>query len=69
VRADEVKLAGLTTPAGVDPEVRDAIRESVGEAFVFGFRVIMAICATLAVASSAVSWRMVPRGALESGKY
>jgi EmrB/QacA subfamily drug resistance transporter len=65
VQAGEMKLAGLAVPAGLEPEKSAAIREAVGKAFVFGFRTIMGVCALLAVASSAVAWRMVPKGALE----
>jgi predicted MFS family arabinose efflux permease len=60
IQADEIKLAGLELPAGLDPITKDVIRESVGEAFVFGFRIVMLICAGLSVASAAVAWVLVP---------
>ncbi len=59
VQANEIKLAGLQVPAGVNPGTRTAIEGLVREAFVFGFRVIMLICAVLAVASAAVAWSII----------
>lgn len=55
------KLAGLQAPAGLGPGATAAIKEFIGEAFVFGFRIVMMICAGLALASSAVAWRMIPQ--------
>ena len=61
IQADEIKLAGLQPPAGLDPGTKAAIKESVAEAFVFGFRMVVLICAGLCAASAAVAWRMIPR--------
>jgi predicted MFS family arabinose efflux permease len=36
------------------------ITASIRQAFVFGFRIVMMICAALALASAAVAWRLVP---------
>ena len=60
IKADEIKLAGLRAPAGLDPPTRRAVEKSVREAFVFGFRMIMLICAGLSVASAAVARVMIP---------
>jgi EmrB/QacA subfamily drug resistance transporter len=62
LHADEIKLAGLQVPAGLNPSTSNAIKESVNEAFVFGFRIVMLLCAGLSVASSAVAWWMIPKG-------
>ncbi len=62
VQAQEIKLAGLQVPAGVDAGTRATIRESVQDAFVFGFRSIMLICSALSLASAAVAWLMVAKG-------
>lgn len=59
VRPEAIKLAGLPIPATLDPETKMAIRRSVQQAFVFGFRMIMLICAGLAMASAAVAWRSI----------
>jgi hypothetical protein len=61
MRANEIKLAGLQLPAGLDPDMRIAVSKSIGDAFVFGFRIIMLICVALSVASSAIAWLMIPR--------
>jgi EmrB/QacA subfamily drug resistance transporter len=61
VHADEIKLAGMHVPDGIDPATQAAIRKSIGEAFVFGFRTVMLMCAALAAASAAVAWLMIPK--------
>ena len=60
LRAQEIKLAGLQVPAGVDPAKSAAIERMVGEAFVFAFRFVMFICAFLSLASAVISARMIP---------
>ena len=66
IQAGEIKLAGLQLPASLNPSTGAEIRESVREAFVFGFRLVMLICAGLSVASGAAAWLLIPdnRGAL-----
>jgi predicted MFS family arabinose efflux permease len=59
VQAEEIKLAGLQVPTGLSPGARDAIKESIGNSFVFGFRIIMLICASLSATSAAVAWRVI----------
>jgi len=59
VQAGEIKLAGLQVPTGLSPVTRDAIKESIGNSFVFGFRIIMLICASLSAASATVAWRVI----------
>ena len=59
IQANENKLAGLQVPANVDRGTASVIRESVREAFVFGFRTIALICAGLSVASAAISAKMI----------
>jgi EmrB/QacA subfamily drug resistance transporter len=60
VQVDEIKLAGLQAPASLDPSTKATIKQSVAEAFVFGFRMIVLICAGLCAASAALAWRMIP---------
>jgi len=60
IRADEIKLAGLRLPPSLNPSTGTAIRESIREAFVFGFRLIMLICAGLSAASAAAAWLLIP---------
>ena len=61
IHAEEIKLAGLQLPAGLDADTVTAIKKSVGEAFIFGYRIVMLICAALSVGSAGVAWRTIPR--------
>lgn len=61
VQSNEIKLAGLTVPANLDPATSAAIKKSIREAFIFGFRIIMFICSGLCLASAAVAWLMIPK--------
>lgn len=61
IKADEVRLAGLRLPAGAHDSMRAVIGELVRGAFVFGFRVVMLICAGLSMASAAVAALMIPK--------
>jgi EmrB/QacA subfamily drug resistance transporter len=60
LRSNEIKLAALKPPGGVEPATAAKIKSSIVAAFVFSFRLMMAICAALALASAAVAWRMIP---------
>jgi EmrB/QacA subfamily drug resistance transporter len=62
LQADVIRLAGLQVPAGLDPRTKAIIQGAIAEAFVFGFRLVMVICAGLSVASSTVAWLMIPEG-------
>jgi EmrB/QacA subfamily drug resistance transporter len=59
LKANEIKLAGLQVPAGLDPSARTAIDDFIRGAFVFGFRIVIFICAGLSAASAAVAWLMI----------
>jgi hypothetical protein len=67
LHADEIKLAGLQVPADLNPGMKIAIKEAIGEAFVFGFRIVMLICAGLSVAGAAVTWFMIPKASERPG--
>ena len=60
LRSNEIKLAGLDLPSGLDANTAALIRMSVSNAFVFGFRTVMLICGGLSVVSAAVASLMVP---------
>jgi hypothetical protein len=60
IQSNLVKLGGLEVPATSDPKTAAAIRADIALAFVFGFRLTMVICASLAVASAGVALRMIP---------
>jgi hypothetical protein len=61
LRSDEIRLAGLQVPAALDPSARTAIREMIGDAFVFGFRIIILICSGLSATSAVIAWLMIPQ--------
>jgi EmrB/QacA subfamily drug resistance transporter len=61
LKANAIKLAGLPIPSELAPSVKTAVSESIGEAFIFGFRVVILICAGLSFASTAVAWLMIPK--------
>jgi hypothetical protein len=61
LRANEIKLAGLPVPAGLGSIATAEIRKSVNESFVYGFRMVMWICAGLSLASAAVAGLMIPQ--------
>jgi hypothetical protein len=63
IQSGEIKLAGLPVPDDLSPTTKAAIKELIAEGFVFGFRIVMLICAGLSAASSAVAWLMIPKGA------
>jgi EmrB/QacA subfamily drug resistance transporter len=72
LEANATRLGGLDPPPNQDPQTAATIRTAVAQSFVFGFRIIMLICAALASASAVVAARMIPtRGAerlLDFGK-
>jgi EmrB/QacA subfamily drug resistance transporter len=60
LQSNESRLAALTIPAGVDPATASAIESLIQSSFVFSFRLVMWICAALALVSAAIAWRMIP---------
>jgi EmrB/QacA subfamily drug resistance transporter len=54
------KLGSLDAPPDADPQTAARIRRAIAEAFVFGFRLIMVLCACLALASAFIAWREIP---------
>ncbi len=57
------QLANAALPPGVEGAAAAALRQAVNEAFVAGFRRVMALCAALALLSAASAWLMIGRGA------
>jgi EmrB/QacA subfamily drug resistance transporter len=62
VQSNEIRLAALTIPPGVDSNAAATLRILIDRAFVFGFRLIMLISAGLSAASSGFAWRMIGAG-------
>jgi EmrB/QacA subfamily drug resistance transporter len=61
IQTQEVRLGGLQVPAGIDSGMTSAIKRSIADAFVFGFRIVMLLCAGLSVASAGVAKRMLSK--------
>ncbi len=57
--AQHTRLAAAEIPPGLDPAVRAALREAVDRAYLDAFRVIMLVCAGLALASAGGAWALV----------
>ena len=60
LESNAARLGGLDAPFDVDSQTASTIRSAIAESFVFGFRLIMLLCASLAFASAAVAWRKIP---------
>jgi EmrB/QacA subfamily drug resistance transporter len=69
LQANETKLAGLQIPSGLSPNMKAAISGSIQEAFIFGFRVVVLICAGLSLASAAVAWSLIPKDQDHAKRY
>jgi len=62
VSAQHAKLAAIEPPASASADSRRAIYRAVDEAFVSGFRRVMLIAASLALASAISAWMMIGGG-------
>jgi EmrB/QacA subfamily drug resistance transporter len=60
--SNAIKLGGVQVPSTLDPGTAEAMRSYIAQAFVFGFRLVISICAVLAMASAVTAWRMIPSG-------
>jgi EmrB/QacA subfamily drug resistance transporter len=60
LQSNEIRMAALNPPERLDPGITAAIESSIIASFVSAFRAMMWICAALAIASTAISWRMIP---------
>jgi hypothetical protein len=67
LESNVARLGGLDAPAGLAPQITTEIRGAVTRSFLFGFRIIMLVCASLALASATVAWRMIPARGAEAG--
>jgi EmrB/QacA subfamily drug resistance transporter len=54
------RLAALVPPSALQPQVAAEIRGVIAASFVSAFRLVMWICALLALASATTAWRMIP---------
>jgi hypothetical protein len=60
LESNVTKLGNLDAPPSADPRIAASIRSAISEAFVFGFRLVMLVCACLALASAVVAWDKLP---------
>ena len=60
IHGEVIKLGDLAVPLGLDAATTATIRVDISRAFVFGFRLVMIICACLAIASAVVAMTMIP---------
>jgi EmrB/QacA subfamily drug resistance transporter len=60
IQANLVKLGGLQVPSGLDADQAAAVQGALTEAFVFGFRCILLVCAALALTSAGLALKMIP---------
>jgi hypothetical protein len=58
--SNKTKLAALSVPLRLDPAVAKAVRQSIADSFIFGFRLVLLACAALSLASAAVARLMIP---------
>jgi EmrB/QacA subfamily drug resistance transporter len=59
LQSERAKLAAIEAPKDQDPATQQMIRTAIDEAFLSGFRAVMAIGAALAVASAATSLTLI----------
>lgn len=59
LQGERAKLAGAALPTGLDAATTAALKHTVADAFVSGFRWVMLLCAGLALLSAASAWWMI----------
>ena len=59
LEANYIKLAAMDIPATGSSNISKEIRALIDDAFVHGFRLVMLICAGLAIASSIQAWLLI----------
>lgn len=60
LEANVSKLGSLDAPSNHDPQSAATVRVIVSGSFIFGFRIVMLICASLAIGSAIIAARMIP---------
>ncbi len=54
-----IRLAAMQVPNDIDVETQHAIRQSVAESFIAGFRTVMSAASGLALTSAAIAWFVI----------
>lgn len=57
---NSIHMAAMQVPAGLNPEAHALVASLIRASFVFAFRIMMAVCAVLAMASAAFGWWIIP---------
>ena len=61
------RLGSLNATSGADQQAVTSIHSAVARAFIFGFRLIMLLCAGLATTSAMVAWQKIPSQSSTTG--
>ena len=59
--AERIRLAAAELPAGLDPDLANALRNAINEAFINGFRAVMVLSTLLAAGSALIAWMSLDR--------
>ncbi len=59
LQSNVARLAAVALPKDLDPDTAAQLRTLIDRSFVFGFRLIMLVCAGLSLMSSGFAWRMI----------
>jgi len=59
LESNYIQLAALEIPASLDSRTFAEAKASIDDAFVYGFRLVMLLCAGLSVASAAQAWLLI----------
>ena len=65
LESNVARLGSLGPPSSADPQTAATIRSAISKAFVFAFRLIMLLCAGLALLSATVAWWRIPSQSAE----
>jgi hypothetical protein len=65
LESNTARLGSLDAPPGTDLQTAAKIHRVVAQSFVFAFRLVMLICAALAMGSALIAWRKIPGHRLE----
>jgi hypothetical protein len=68
IRSQQIELAGMELPQGLDANTVETLRQVITSAFLSGFRLIMFLCAASSTASAIVAWRWIAPAEVASGR-
>jgi EmrB/QacA subfamily drug resistance transporter len=68
IQANLIRLGALEPPSGLDAGTRAILRSDITQAFLFSFRLIMFVCAGLAVLSVGIAMWMIPANLPQSAE-